>query len=129
MFIQIGLIAEDKSQDSVLPKSFQEHQPDDTDAKSLESMSMEGNMQETDPADGNSSEDVTVLDDEFSREVESVKERFVKRSENFSIPQLERLYTRIMKGVFETKNKRVNGDLKSSVLKFLLNFLEDDANF
>ncbi|XP_068474069.1 ATPase family AAA domain-containing protein At1g05910 isoform X1 [Phaseolus vulgaris] len=121
--------AEDKSQDSVLPKSFQEHQPDDTDAKSLESMSMEGNMHETDPADGNSSEDVTVLDDEFSREVESVKERFVKRSENFSIPQLERLYTRIMKGVFETKNKRVNGDLKSSVLKFLLNFLEDDANF
>ncbi|KAK7341585.1 hypothetical protein VNO80_24520 [Phaseolus coccineus] len=121
--------AEDKSQDSLLPKSFQEHQPDDTNAKSLETMSMEGNLHGTDPADGNNSEDVTVLDDEFSREVESVKERFVKRSENFSIPQLERLYTRIMKGVFETKNKRVNGDLKSSVLKFLLNFLEDDANF
>jgi len=44
-------------------------------------------------------------------------------------PQLERLYTRVMKGVFETKNKKVNGDLKSSVLKFLLNFVEDDANF
>jgi len=132
MFIQIGLIAEDKSQDSVLPKSFQEHQPNDTNATSLEPMSIEGNLHGTctdDLADGNSSEDITVLDAEFSREVESVKERFVKRSENFSIPQLERLYTRVMKGVFETKNKKVNGDLKSSVLKFLLNFVEDDANF
>ncbi|XP_014494041.1 ATPase family AAA domain-containing protein At1g05910 isoform X3 [Vigna radiata var. radiata] len=124
--------AEDKSQDSVPPKSSREHQPNDTNAKSLEPMSIEGNLHGTctnNLADGNSPQDVTVLDDEFLRKVESVKQLFVKRSESFSIPQLERLYTRIMKGVFETKNKGVNGDLKSSVLKFLLNFVEDDANF
>jgi len=126
------LIAEEKSQDSVPPKSSQEHQPNDTNAKRLEPMSIDGNLHGTctnNLADANSPQDVTVLDGEFLREVESVKQLFVKRSENFSIPQLERLYTRIMKGVFETKNKGVNGDLKSSVLKFLLNFVEDDANF
>ncbi|CAJ1933319.1 unnamed protein product [Sphenostylis stenocarpa] len=123
---------EDKSQDSALPKSSQEHQANDTNSESLEPIPIEGNLHGTctnNLADGNSPEDVTMLDGEFSREVESVKELLVKRSENFSIPQLERLYTRIMKGVFETKSKGVNGDLNSSVLKFLLNFVEDDANF
>lgn len=129
----LRFIAEDKSQeDSVPPKSSQEHQANDTNSERLENVSIEGDLHGTftnNLADGNSPDDVTVLDGEFLGEVESVKQLFVKRSENYSIPQLERLYTRIMKGVFETKNKGVSGDLKSSVLKFLLNFVEDDANF
>lgn len=125
--------AEDKSQeDSVPEKSPQENLANHTNSEGPEPVSIEGNLGGTcinSPADGNSSDDVTMLDGEFTREVESVKQLYVKRSENYSIPQLERLYTRIMKGVFETKNKGVNGDVKSSVLKFLLNFVEDDANF
>lgn len=69
-----------------------------------------------------------MLDAEFSTQVESVKQLFVKRTENYSIPQLERLYTRIMKGVFETKGEGTK-NLKTSVLRFLLKFVEDDANF
>lgn len=81
-------------------------------------------------ADGSSLHDITMLDGEFSRQVESVKQRFVKRSEKYSIPQLERLYTRIMKGVFETRDKGMSDDdLKNLVLGFLSKFVEDDANF
>lgn len=81
-------------------------------------------------ADGSSLQDITMLDGEFSRQVESVKQRFVKRSEKYSIPQLERLYTRIMKGVFETRDRGMNDDdLKTLVLGFLSKFVEDDANF
>ncbi|KAL2328853.1 hypothetical protein Fmac_022280 [Flemingia macrophylla] len=125
--------AEEKPQeDSAGPKSSQENQANEGNSEGLERVSTEGNLDgacTNSPADGYSPDDVTMLDGEFTREVESVKQLYVKRSENYSIPQLERLYTRIMKGLFETKNKGVNGDLKSSVLKFLLNFVEDDENF
>ncbi|XP_027356349.1 ATPase family AAA domain-containing protein At1g05910 isoform X2 [Abrus precatorius] len=125
--------AEDKSQqDSVPSKPSQEHQATDTNSEGLEPVLIEGNSHgicTNSLADGDSPDDVTMLDAEFSSQVESVKQLFVKRSENYSIPQLERLYSRIMKGVFETKDKGVNEDLKNLVLNFLLNFVEDDANF
>ena len=70
-----------------------------------------------------------MLDGEFSSQVDSVKQLLVKRSENYSIPQLERLYTRIMKGVFEIKDKGMKDDPNTSVLKYLLKFVEDEANF
>ncbi|RYR53077.1 hypothetical protein Ahy_A06g027966 [Arachis hypogaea] len=49
---------------------------------------------------------------------------FVERSDGYSIPQLERLYSRMMKRVSQTKL-----DCKTSALSFLLNFVEDDPNF
>ncbi|KAK7262577.1 hypothetical protein RJT34_30151 [Clitoria ternatea] len=124
--------AEDKSQqDSVPSKPSQEQQDNDTNSERPEIVSTEGNLHGTcanSCADDHSRDDVTMLDAEFSRQVESVEQLFVKRSENYSIPQLERLYTRIMKGVLMTKDKGVNGDSKSWVLKFLFNLAEDDAN-
>ncbi|KAF7824279.1 ATPase family AAA domain-containing protein [Senna tora] len=124
--------AEDKSrQDPVLPKSSLEHQADDIACESVEPVLIDGNLHgafTSGHADDSSPEDVTMLDGEFSSQVESVKQLFVKRSENYSIPQLERLYTRIMKGVFETKGEGIK-DLKSAVLRFLFKFVEDDANF
>lgn len=98
-----------------------------------EPVTIDGNLHGTctnSHADGGSPRDITMIDGEFSRQVESVKQRFVKRSENYSIPQLERLYTRIMKGVFETKDRGMNDeDPKTSFLGFLLKFVEDDPNF
>ncbi|KAK2435723.1 cell division cycle protein [Trifolium repens] len=128
--------AEDKlQQDSIPTKSSQEqHQvQEEVDSERVEPVAMDGDLDGSSPnnlADGSSLHDVTMLDGEFSRQVESVKQHFIKRSEKYSIPQLERLYTRIMKGVFETKDKGLNDDdLKTSVLGFLLKFVEDDANF
>jgi hypothetical protein len=133
---KMGFTAEDKlQQDSIPTKSSQEqHQvQEEVDSERVEPVAMDGDLDGSSPnnlADGSSLHDVTMLDGEFSRQVESVKQHFIKRSEKYSIPQLERLYTRIMKGVFETKDKGLNDDdLKTSVLGFLLKFVEDDANF
>lgn len=69
-----------------------------------------------------------MLDSDVSDQVASVKQLFIERTDNYVIPQLERLYTRIIKGVFETR-KGVEGNLKHSILSFLLKFAEDEANF
>lgn len=126
--------AEDKLQDSIPTKSSQEqHQTQDMDSERMEPIEIDGDLHGSctnNLADGSSLQDITMLDGEFSRQVESVKQRFVKRSEKYSIPQLERLYTRIMKGVFETRDRGMNDDdLKTLVLGFLSKFVEDDANF
>lgn len=121
-------------QDSIPTKSSQEQQQtQDVDSERMEPIEIDGDLDGSctnNLADGSHLHDITMLDGEFSRQVESVKQRFVKRSEKYSIPQLERLYTRIMKGVFETRDKGMSDDdLKNSVLGFLSKFVEDDANF
>ncbi|XP_062107799.1 ATPase family AAA domain-containing protein At1g05910 isoform X2 [Humulus lupulus] len=73
--------------------------------------------------------DVAMSDVEFANQVKSVKQSFVDRSENFNIPQLERLYTRIMKGIFEIKDKESRDNPKASIMRFLHKFAEDNANF
>nr|POE57835.1 atpase family aaa domain-containing protein [Quercus suber] len=121
--------AEDKSrhhQDSQLQaKSSKEpDQTDDTNnPERPETSSSDGNQHET------SAEDVIMSDgDNISNQVESVKLLFMEHTASYNIPQLERLYIRIMKGVFETKAK-VKDDPKPSILKYLLKFAEDEANF
>lgn len=74
-------------------------------------------------------QDVTMSDAESPSKSESTKQLFVERTEGYGIPQLERLYTRIMKGVFEIKNAEHRDNLKPSVSSFLLKFVEDEANF
>lgn len=129
------MTVEDKSrhQDSQLPKSSQEPETNDENPERPETSSAEGNQHETSGeasghADGSGSEDVVVSDGDISNQVESVKLLLVKHTASYSIPQLERLYTRIMKGVFETKAE-VKDDLKPSILRYLLKFAEDEANF
>ncbi|XP_015886890.3 ATPase family AAA domain-containing protein At1g05910 isoform X1 [Ziziphus jujuba] len=124
-----------RHQDQVIAKSSHESETnDDTNPEKQETPLADGNQHETsgevsDRFDGNGSDDVTMSDGEITNQVESVKQRFVDRSENYDIPQLERLYTRIMKGIFEIKDGGIKDDPKASVLRYLLNFAEDEANF
>ncbi|KAL8485976.1 hypothetical protein ACS0TY_028037 [Phlomoides rotata] len=74
-------------------------------------------------------QDVTMSDAEISGQVESIRQRFLERSKDYNIPQLERLYTRAVKGVFETKSRVKVEDLKASILRFLLEFAEDQSKF
>ena len=88
-----------------------------------ESTSGNGNQPATsteasDLIDGSGSLEIRMSDGEISDQVESTKQLFVEGTENYSIPQLERLYTRIMKGIFETRD--IGDDPKPSILKFLL---------
>lgn len=120
-------------QDSLVAKPTEEHETNDTNLERPETSSGDGDRHETsgEPsghADGSGSEDVTVCDSDISGQTESVKRLFVERTASYNIPQLERLYTRIMKGVFETKDK-VKEDLRPSILMYLLKFGEDEANF
>ncbi|CAN8311397.1 unnamed protein product [Cochlearia groenlandica] len=67
----------------------------------------------------------------ISRGIESVKGLFMEHTENYSIPQMERVYTRTMKGVLETLDKGLGNDKspKHSVLRFLSEFAKHQANF
>jgi hypothetical protein len=80
-------------------------------------------------AEASGSQDVTMSEAEVSSHVDYIKRLFVGRTENYGIPLLERLYTRIMKGIFETKDKGVEDGPRYSILRFLVKFAEDAANF
>ncbi|KAJ4957034.1 hypothetical protein NE237_013817 [Protea cynaroides] len=48
-------------------------------------------------------DDFVMLDGEISSQVESLKQCLVDRTERYGVTELESLYTRIKKGVIETK--------------------------
>lgn len=74
-------------------------------------------------------EDVTMSDGESSDQIESIKLCFLERTKGYNIPQLERLYTQVVKGIFETKSRVKVEDLKDSILRFLLEFAKDESKF
>ncbi|KZV40898.1 ATPase family AAA domain-containing protein [Dorcoceras hygrometricum] len=122
--------------DSVPPKSSQ-------NAEAIQHTEMDGVVQQhhqnsvedgnprqsTNGNSGDVSVDISMTDGEISNQIESIKNLFLVRSKDYSIPQLERLYTRVVKGVFETKSRAKVEDLKASILNFLLEFAEDPSRF
>ncbi|XP_042488360.1 ATPase family AAA domain-containing protein At1g05910-like isoform X2 [Macadamia integrifolia] len=74
-----------------------------------------------------SQEDAVMSDGEISSQVESLKQCLVDRTEGYGVPELESLYTRMMKGVIETKLK-AGEEFRPSILRFLLRFAEDHGN-
>uniref|UniRef100_A0A6N2MMG1 Bromo domain-containing protein n=1 Tax=Salix viminalis TaxID=40686 RepID=A0A6N2MMG1_SALVM len=129
--------AEDKSrhQDSVQAKPPEEHEADDMNPDRPEPSSADDIQHETSGGEasghveGSGSQDVAMSDAEVSSHGEYIKRLFTERTENYDIPQLERLYTRIMKGIFETKAKGFEDGPRYSILRFLVKFAEDAANF
>ncbi|XP_051138999.1 ATPase family AAA domain-containing protein At1g05910 isoform X3 [Andrographis paniculata] len=68
------------------------------------------------------SQDVTMSDADISDQVNSLKQQLLKHTKDYGIPQLERLYMRILKGVFETRNRANNEDIKASIMGFLFEY-------
>ncbi|KAI3936025.1 hypothetical protein MKX01_021455 [Papaver californicum] len=60
--------------------------------------------------------------------VDSVKLQMVKLTEGYGVPQLERLYTRMVKAVLETKKNRAEDHDKISASEFLPKFTGNLAN-
>ncbi|KAL0326315.1 UNVERIFIED_CONTAM: ATPase family AAA domain-containing protein [Sesamum radiatum] len=81
------------------------------------------------PNPSEDAEDVTMTDGEISSQVEFIKHLLLEHSKDYGIPQLERLYARVMMGVFETKSKAKIEDLKASILSFLFEFAKDRSKF
>ncbi|KAK9288139.1 hypothetical protein L1049_016587 [Liquidambar formosana] len=128
--------AEDKSrpQESAPSKPSQEPEANDTSPERPEiclddSSRLQTSGEASGHTGGNGSEDVTMSDGEISSQVESVKQLFVERTAGYGIPQLERLYTRVMKGVFEITHTGVKDTSKLSIIRFLSEFAEGEANF
>lgn len=122
-------------QDSVAPKPSQEPDTSEASRESSKACLGSGNQcdasgEASDLTDWNGSQDAASVSDCYiSNQVESVKNVLVERTRKYGIPELERLYTRIMKGVFKIKDKGGKDDPKHSILKFLLKFAEDESNF
>ncbi|XP_076942346.1 ATPase family AAA domain-containing protein At1g05910-like [Bidens hawaiensis] len=81
-----------------------------------------------DEANESQSDDTIMVDAVSDSKVESAKKLLLERTADYGVPELERLYTLIVKGVFELKNVEPD-NLKSSISNFLLGFAENEANF
>lgn len=74
------------------------------------------------------SQDAIMSDVEIDSKIESAKKLLLERTTDYGVPQLERLYTRVVKGVFELKNVEQD-NIKPQISDFLLKFAENEANF
>lgn len=125
-----------KTQDTLQAKPTQEPEVEDPDQQRSQSSLADTNViantnviEKSVPASESTSPDVVMLDSDLGDQVESIKQLFVERTDTYGVPQLELLYTRLMKGVFKTKASEGVDDLKSSILRYLLEFAEDETNF
>ncbi|CAN6211266.1 unnamed protein product [Urochloa humidicola] len=83
------------------------------------------------PMETDSSEVATTvtIGDDLLGQLESLKQRFMELTAGYGVPQLERLYSRIMKGVIELTSKESNEDHRRLVVRYLLTFVENSDNF
>lgn len=75
------------------------------------------------------SQDSTMTDAVISEQVSSLKQRLMERTSDYGVPQLERLYSRVLKGVIAVISGEGHKDHKLLILRHLLKFVEDDDNF
>ncbi|KAL6970768.1 hypothetical protein U1Q18_030456 [Sarracenia purpurea var. burkii] len=117
-----------RTQESGQPKSSHESEADETNPQGPECLFADTHQLETPEA--TMGQDVIMSDSEISGKIVTVKSVFMEYTEDYGIPQLERLYTRVIKGVFETKaSEPGDDDLRPSILSYLLKFGENMTNF
>ncbi|CAM8889457.1 unnamed protein product [Rhodiola kirilowii] len=126
-----------KNVDSSLPDKSRPKESVPSKSSEADAIDMNCDIQQRSPLELNvapASQDETTsdppkdVDVELSTKVESIKQLLVERTENYGIPQLERLYTKIIKGVFEIVCTGIE-DPKLLILKYLRKFAEEEANF
>lgn len=70
-----------------------------------------------------------MMDADISKQIESVKQQLMERTEGYGVPQLERLFTRVIKGVIAVDSSKDSEDRRILALEHLLKFVMDDDNF
>lgn len=78
---------------------------------------------------GNGTEDVEMPDADFSDKMESVKQRFMELTQEFGVPQLEILYTKVIRGLISARGREAKQDNRQFVVRYLFRFVEEAANF
>lgn len=67
---------------------------------------------------------------DISEQVNAVKKRMLEQTEDYTVPQFEKLYARVLKGVFSFRSSGAGEeDPRSSVLRYLRAFADDSDNF
>ncbi|CAM0952416.1 unnamed protein product [Alopecurus aequalis] len=78
----------------------------------------------------NGEEAAMPTSDDTPEQLEALKQRFMELTVGYGVPQLERLYSRIMKGAIESRSKETtNEDHRRVVVRNLLAFVENSDNF
>ncbi|KAG8050547.1 hypothetical protein GUJ93_ZPchr0009g362 [Zizania palustris] len=77
----------------------------------------------------NSEDDAMPTSDDILERLEVVKQRFMELTIGYGVPQLERLYTRVMNGMIELSGKESNKDHRRLVVRHLSSFVENSNNF
>uniref|UniRef100_A0A0A9G2Y6 Brd103 n=1 Tax=Arundo donax TaxID=35708 RepID=A0A0A9G2Y6_ARUDO len=81
-----------------------------------------------DPMETDNGEVATMTaGDDLLGQLETVKQRFMELTAGYGVPQLERLYSRMMKGAIELTSKENNEDHRRLV-RYLLTFVENSDN-
>lgn len=73
--------------------------------------------------------DTTVATGDLLGQLEALKQRFMELTASYGVPELERLYSRIMKGAIELSSKESNEDHRQLVVRYLSTFVESSNNF
>ncbi|CAL9098357.1 unnamed protein product [Musa textilis] len=81
------------------------------------------------PLVNENTDDAVMTDADISKQIDSVKQHFMERTRDYGMPQLERLYARVIKGVMAIGSERREEDRRLLVLGHLLKFVEDDEIF
>ncbi|KAJ6805740.1 ATPase family AAA domain-containing protein [Iris pallida] len=136
---QSGPINDDKLRsaaepESIKPSSSQPEHPQESDQEGPRSGNpahdelIESCETSAGPSSQETCQDTVMTEAEISEQVPIVKQRLMERTEGYGVPQLERLYSRILKAVLVVSNE-ASKDCKLLILRLMLKFVEDDENF
>ncbi|KAJ4779666.1 ATPase family AAA domain-containing protein [Rhynchospora pubera] len=78
---------------------------------------------------GNGTKDVEMFEADFTDKLESIKQRFMELTEEYGVPQLEILYTKVIRGLISAKNREARQDSKQFTVRYLFRFVEEANNF
>ncbi|KAL8059845.1 hypothetical protein ABFX02_03G113400 [Erythranthe guttata] len=124
----VPVVEEGSEAELVPPKPYEDaEETNDSDQPRVEIEAAENEKSDCDG--GFVPQDANMAYGEISTQVETIKQLLLERSKDYGVPQLEQLYTRVMKGVFETKSRANVEDLRASILSFLFEFAEDRSRF
>lgn len=81
------------------------------------------------PMESDNGKIAAATGDDLLEQLEALKQRFMELTASYGVPQLERLYSKIMKGAIELTSKESNEDHRRLVVRYLWTFVENSNNF
>lgn len=77
----------------------------------------------------NETKDEEMPDADFSEKMESAKQRFMEFTKEYGVPQLEILYTKVIRGLISATGKDAKQDNRQFIVRYLFRFIEEADKF